>query len=294
MARSKHYRNAFLNICRNWLQDWTLSQKIALAYSVLIIGLLTLAYLANVFTILPHDPQDMALDAVMLPPFHKGYLLGTDYLGRDELTRLIMGTNAYFIPGLMAVIIAVAFGSILGCISIYSSLTSKTLINIFNNTIHSMPRLVMFFLFIAIFEPNIYLIMLIVGISHIPSIARIINTRIMSLREKSFIDSAIASGLSRTNILLKQILWFNCRGIILSQASLVMSEAILMETSLSYLGFGVQEPAASWGNMIQSGASYLLQGKFWSSTIPAIAVMLTLSAFFLLSHLLIQKMDNAR
>ena len=152
-----------------------------------------------------------------------------------------------------------------------------------------MKRFINFKILIAIESKNIQIFIK----THINfSNLKIIS--ILNLQEKSFIDSAIASGLSVTNILFKQVLWFNCRGIILSQASLVMSEAILMETSLSYLGFGVQEPDASWGNMIQSGASYLLQGNIWSSTIPAIAVMLVLSAFFLLSNLLVHKMDKVK
>lgn len=88
-------------------------------------------------------------------------------------------------------------------------------------------------------------------------------------------------------------MWYNCRAILVAQAALIMSEAVLMEVSLSYLGFGVQEPTPSWGNMIQSGANYLMQGQIWASTIPAIAVMIVLSALFLASNLVIKKLDKA-
>jgi len=292
MANVKHYKNE--RSVNSWqrLQRWSIVQKITLLYSLTVLGLLTIGFICSIVNIFPQDPEALALDAVLVPPLSGNYLLGTDYLGRDQLTRLMMGTEAYFLPGLLAVGVSILFGSILGSITIYSTRNGKKIINIFNNTIQSMPRLVVLFLIIAIFEPNIYLIMLIIGISHIPSLAKVVNNRILSLQEKSFIDSAIASGLSTHTILFKHILWYNCRGLLLSQAALIMSEAILMETSLSYLGFGVQEPDPSWGNMIQAGSSYLLQGDVWSSTIPALAVMLVLSAFFLLSNLLIQKMDK--
>ena len=274
------------------LHDWSLFEKMVLIYASSVLLSIVIFYICSVLSFLPHDPEALALSDVLVTPFSGEYLLGTDYLGRDILTRIILGTEAYFIPGLLAVGLAVFFGGLLGSITVYFSLTAKKTINLFNNSLQSMPRLVILFLFIAIFEPDIYLIMAIIGISHIPSIAKLINQRIIVLKEKSFIDSAIASGLSPLTILFKHILWFNCRAILISQAALIMSEAILMETSLSYLGFGVQEPDASWGNMIQSGANYLLQGQVWSSTIPAIAVMLALSALFLLSSLIIRKMDK--
>lgn len=292
MARARVYKHHDHHSFRHQWEGWSLLQWATLIYSLLILTLLVVFYVCAVGELLPHDPEELALDQLLAKPFTPGYILGTDYLGRDILTRLMLGTEAYFLPGLLAVSIAIIFGGILGSITVYSSRNGKKTINIFNNTLQSMPRLVVLFLFIAIFEPDIYLIMIIIGVSHIPAIAKVVNNRILVLQEKSFIDSAIASGLSSFTILFKHILWYNCRGLLLAQASLIMSEAILMETSLSYLGFGVQEPEASWGNMIQSGASYLLQGDIWSSTIPAVAVMLVLSAFFLLSNLIINKLDR--
>ncbi len=102
------------------------------------------------------------------------------------------------------------------------------------------------------------------------------------LREKNFIEAAIALGLPTRIIILKHILWYNCRALLIIQATLGMGEAILMETSLSYLGFGVQEPTPSWGNMVQSGANYFLQGNLWPSTAPALAILFTILGFHLL------------
>lgn len=292
MARTSTYHNFTESSLLNKIKHWSWSERITLAYALTILTAICLFYICSLLEILPHHPDDLDLEQVLVPPLSNDYFLGTDNLGRDILTRLMLGTQAYFIPGLMAVLIAIIGGGILGASTTFTTKSSKKFINLFNNSIQSMPRLVILFLFIAIFEPEIYLIMLIIGISHIPSVAKVVNNRITVLKEKSFIDSALASGLALHTILIKHILWFNCRAILIAQASLIMSEAILMEVSLSYLGFGVQEPTPSWGNMIQSGANYLMQGQFWSSTIPAIAVMLILSALFLLSNLVINKLDR--
>ncbi len=277
---------------RQIFRHWSSMELITLCYATLVLLTVCTFYLCASFGFLPHDPEDLALDQILAAPLNTEYLLGTDYMGRDVLTRLMLGTEAYFLPGLLAVSLAITLGSILGAMTIFFTRNGKRIINLLNNCLQSMPRLVILFLVIAIFEPEIYLIMLIIGISHIPSVARIVNNRVNVLKEKSFINSAIASGLPIHTIMFKHILWFNCRGILAAQASLIMTEAILMETSLSYLGFGVQEPASSWGNMIQAGANYMLQGEIWSSTIPAIAVMLVLSALYLLTHLFINKLDK--
>jgi peptide/nickel transport system permease protein len=152
----------------------------------------------------------------------------------------------------------------------------------FANLIDSFPRLVLILLVIAAFKPDIYYIMVVVGITGVPTVASLIKGKIQFLREKNFIEAAQALGLPTRTILLKHILWYNCRALLIIQATLGMGEAILIETSLSYLGFGVQEPTPSWGNMVQAGANYFLQGNFWPSTAPALAILFTILGFHLL------------
>ena len=99
-------------------------------------------------------------------------------------------------------------------------------------------------------------------------------------------------GLSTGVIVAKHILWYNCAPLLIIQATLGMAEAILVETSLSYLGFGVQEPTPSWGNMVQAGANYFFQGKFWPSTAPALAILGTILGFHLLGDGLNNILEN--
>jgi len=270
------------------------SDKLKLAYSLGILLLVVIAYVCAVFDITPFDPDDMQLDMLLTPPLQGSHYLGTDFLGRDILTRLILGVQAYFLPGILAVSIAIFFGSIVGAFSVYARRSVRNSLYFTNGLLQTLPRLVLVLFIIAIFEPNIYIIMAIIGISSIPSVANLVSSRIDILREKSFVDFAKASGAPLHTIIFKHLLWYNCRALLISQSALTMGEAILMETSLSYLGFGVQEPLSSWGNMVQSGANYLLQGDIWSSTIPALAIMLVLSALYLLNHVIIRILDKSQ
>ena len=251
-------------------------------YGVLIVALVVVSYIFGSFNLLPRDPQDIDLQLMMASPGTPGRLLGTDFMGRDMLSRLIVGIQAYFLPGLLAIFIALFFGTSLGVLAGYQGEKFNTGITYFTNLIDSFPRLVLILLVIAAFKPDIYYIMLVVGLTNVPVVASLIKGKIQFLKQKNFIEADIALGVPTKTIILKHILWHHCRSLLIIQATLGMAEAILMETSLSYLGFGVQEPTPSWGNMVQSGANYFMQGKFWPSTAPALAILFTILGFHLL------------
>ncbi|MFA5073415.1 MAG: ABC transporter permease [Nitrospirota bacterium] len=264
---------------------WKKADKVDLlyvAYGLFIVLLVVGSYIAGSLKLLPYDPQDIDLNLMMAPPGTTGHVLGTDFMGRDMLSRLIVGIQAYFLPGLLAVFIALYFGTVLGVIAGYRGGLWDTSITYFVNLVDSFPRLVLILLVIAAFKPNIYYIMFVVGLTNVPVVSSLIKNKILFLKEKNFIEADIALGIPLKTIIMKHILWHHCRALLVIQATLGMAEAILIETSLSYLGFGVQEPAASWGNMVQSGANYLMQGKFWPSTAPALAILFTILGFHLL------------
>lgn len=267
------------------LPVWKTCSKVDLlyvAYGVLVLLLVLVSYTLGALNFLPHDPEEMDLDMMMTGPLTGGYLLGTDFMGRDMFTRLILGIQAYFLPGLLSIVISLTMGSVMGILSGYKGGKTERVVAYVTNLIDSFPRLVLILLVIAAFTPNIYIIMMVVGLTTAPVVANLVKSKILFLKQKNFIESAISLGIPTHQILLKHILWYNCRAILLIQATLGMAEAILIETSLSYLGFGVQEPQPSWGNMVQSGANYLMQGNFWPSTAPAIAILLTVLGFHLL------------
>lgn len=251
-------------------------------YGLFVVTLVVVSYVLGAFNWLPRDPQDLDLDLMMAPPLTAGHFLGTDFMGRDMFSRLIVGIQAYFLPGLLAIVIALFFGTVLGVLAGYRGGKFDTGITYFTNLVDSFPRLVLILLVIAAFKPDIYYIMLVVGVTNVPVVASHVKGKILFLKQKNFIEADIALGVPTSTIILKHILWHNCRSILIIQATLGMAEAILMETSLSYLGFGVQEPTPSWGNMVQAGANYFMQGKFWPSTAPALAILFTILGFHLL------------
>jgi peptide/nickel transport system permease protein len=265
-----------------------------IGYGLLVVALVLASYLLGALGWLPHDPQAIDVALINAAPFTPGHLLGTDFLGRDLQSRLILGIQGYFLPGLLAIAISVAGGAVLGVLAGYKGGWLNALITYFDNLIDSFPRLVLILLVIAAFKPDIYYVMVVVGITGMPATANLIAGKIAFLRQKSFIEAAHALGLPARAVILKHILWLNCRALLVIQATLGMAEAILVETSLSYLGFGVQEPTPSWGNMVQAGANYFLQGNFWPSTAPALAILATILGFQLLGDGLNKLLEGRR
>ncbi len=276
------------------VQKYALADLLYVAYGMLIVMLVLVSYFAGMFDMLPHDPQQINMDLLMSPPGTDGHLLGTDFMGRDILSRLIVGIQAYFLPGMLAISIALAGGVILGVPAGYWGGRIATCITYISNLVDSFPRMVLILLVIAAFKPDIYYIMIVMGITGVPAVATAISNKIYFLSQKNFIEAARALGLRRRVIIFKHILWYNCRALLIIQATLGMGEAILLETSLSYLGFGVQEPVPSWGNMVQSGANYFLQGNFWPSTAPALAILFTILGFNLLGDGLNNILEDRR
>ena len=275
-------------------QKYALVDLLYVGYGLLIVLLVLCSYVLGMLDYLPHDPQQINMDMLLAPPLTPGYWLGTDFMGRDILSRLVVGIQAYFLPGLLAIGISLTLGVLLGVLSGYRGGKLETLITYATNLIDSFPRLVLILLVVAAFKPDIYYIMVVMGITGIPAVASAIANKIRFLARKNFIEAALALGLHTRVIIFKHILWYNCRALLIIQATLGMGEAILLETSLSYLGFGVQEPQPSWGNMVQSGANYFLQGNFWPSTAPALAILFTILGFNLLGDGLNNILEDRR
>lgn len=276
-----------------WQRAETLD-LVYVGYGLLVVALVLASYLLGAFGWLPHDPQAINVGLINAAPFTPGHLLGTDFLGRDLQARLILGIQAYFLPGLLAITISIVGGCVLGILAGYRGGWFATIITYVDNLVDSFPRLVLILLVIAAFKPDITYVMVVVGITGMPVTANLIAGKIAFLRQKNFIEAAHALGLPAHTVVLKHILWLNCRALLVIQATLGMAEAILVETSLSYLGFGVQEPAPSWGNMIQAGANYFLQGHFWPSSAPALAILATILGFQLLGDGLNSLLEGRR
>jgi peptide/nickel transport system permease protein len=273
------------------LRSWPLSRTAATVFGTGVAALVVSVYLCSILGALPHDPDAMDLAVVNALPSSEHWL-GTDFVGRDLLSRIMVGTQAFFLPGLLSVTVSLLFGALFGILAGFWPERFGTAVGLLLQLLESLPKLVLILVVIALFRPDIYLILLVVGITNIPAAAELLRARIAVLRRKSFIEAAIALGLPPSRIILKHVLWLHGRGLVLIQATIGMGEAILIETSLSYLGFGVQEPKPSWGNMVALGKDYFFRGELWISTVPALAILLTVLGFDLLGDTLLERLEE--
>lgn len=270
---------------------WPARRTLATAYGTFAAALVVTVYLCSVLGLLPHDPEAMDLLAVNELP-SAAHPLGTDFVGRDLLARIMLGTQAFFLPGLLSVSVSLLFGALFGVLAGFWPERFATPIGLVLQSLESLPKLVLVLLVIALFRPEIYLILLVVGITNIPAAAELLRAKIAVLRRKSYIEAALALGLHPARVILKHVLWLHGRGLVLVLASIGMGEAILIETSLSYLGFGVQEPTPSWGNMVALGKDYFFRGELWISTAPAAAILLTVLGFHLLGDAVLERLEE--
>jgi len=270
---------------------WPARRTLATAYGTFAAALVVTVYLCSVLGLLPHDPEAMDLMAVNELP-SAAHPLGTDFVGRDLLARIMLGTQAFFLPGLLSVLVSLLFGALFGVLAGFWPERFATPIGLVLQSLESLPKLVLVLLVIALFRPEIYLILLVVGVTNIPAAAELLRAKIAVLRRKSYIEAALALGLHPARVILKHVLWLHGRGLVLVLASIGMGEAILIETSLSYLGFGVQEPTPSWGNMVALGKDYFFRGELWISTAPAAAILLTVLGFHLLGDAVLERLEE--
>jgi peptide/nickel transport system permease protein len=249
-------------------------------------GLFVLAYLIVFFVIsvtnsFIRDPMQVDIGAMFQSPSLE-HLFGTDFLGRDIFSRIVKGTEAFFLPGLLSIIISTAFGLLFGVISgFYPRLPARIIFYVLN-ILDTIPRFIFILIIIVLFSPSIYLIMTFVGITSIPKITAYVKAKVEVLKKQRFIEAGRALGLSQISIIFKHIVWLQSKSVLIIHATLGMGEAILIETALSYLGIGVQEPIPSWGNMVAMGTDYFFQGRVWLSTIPALVILVTIMGLYLL------------
>jgi peptide/nickel transport system permease protein len=240
--------------------------------------------------IAPYDPTAQG-DIVLTRYLHPSltHLMGTDKFGRDIFTRVLYGARISLTIGFIAVGLGVLVGAAVGSVAGYFGKWTDTVLMRFTDMMLSFPRLILLIVVIALFEPSIWLVVIVLGLTGWMSVARIVRGEVLSLREREFIQAAKVLGMSDTRIILRHILP-NTLAPVIVYATLGIGNTILVEASLSFLGLGVQPPTPSWGNMINDGRDALLTA-WWISTFPGLAIVLTVTAFNLLGDGLRDAMD---
>jgi oligopeptide transport system permease protein len=214
--------------------------------------------------------------------YKQRFLLGTDMYGRDMLSRLILGIRVSLSVGLMAVLISLVIGLSLGAIAGYFGGKIDALISWFMNVIWSLPSLLLVIAISFALGKGFWQIFIAVGLSTWVDVARLVRGQVMALKEAEFVEASKALGFSTTRIIVKHILP-NIAGPILVVASANFASAILLETGLSFLGFGAQPPMPSWGAMIKEHYGYIIMDAAYLAVLPGLAIMITVYGFNLLA-----------
>lgn len=229
----------------------------------------------------PFHPNALHLDHILEPPSSL-FLLGTDRLGRDVLSRLLYGGRVSLWVGFVAVGISISIGTALGLVSGYFRRWVDECIMRLVDIMLCFPSFFLILAVIAFLEPSLTNIMIVIGLTSWMGVTRLVRAETLSLREREFVAAARLSGASTARILLQHILP-NTLAPILITATLGIAGAILVESSLSFLGLGVQPPTASWGNMLMDGKS-VIETAPWVSLYPGLAILITVLGYTLLGE----------
>jgi peptide/nickel transport system permease protein len=253
--------------------------RMAVAGSVIVVLLFAVSLLAP--WLAPHDPNAIDLKNVLAPP-SGGHLFGTDPLGRDVLSRMIWGAGISLKVGFVATGIAILIGTILGALSGYYGRWVDAVIMRFVDIMLCFPAFFLILAVIAILEPSIWNIMIVIGLTGWMGVTRLVRADFISLKERDFVQAARAIGAGDFRIIFLHILP-NAMASVLVTATLGVAGAILTESALSFLGIGVQPPTPSWGNILTAGKDNI-DIAWWLSFYPGLAILITVLGYNLLGE----------
>lgn len=260
--------------------------RMAVLGLIILIILLFTGILAPV--IAPYDfaKQNLA-DAFKHPS--ASHIFGTDEFGRDIFSRVVYGARMSLLVGFVSVGIAVIIGGVLGAIAGYYGRRVDNLIMRFMDVLLAVPQTLLAIAIVAALGTGLMNLMIAVGISSVPTYARIVRASVLTIREEEYIEAARASGTSNTKIIVKHILP-NCVAPVIVQVTLGIAGAILTAAGMSFIGLGIQPPNPEWGNMLSSGRDYI-RGYAYMTMFPGLAIVITVLSLNLLGDGLRDALD---
>jgi peptide/nickel transport system permease protein len=274
--------------------------RAAMLGAVLVSLIVLAALLAPVLA--PHDPAEQFRDGLtangepMPSTLTNGggwqFPLGTDANGRDLLSRILYGARISLLVGVLANLMAVALGTLIGSVAGFFGGWAETVLMRLTDTVMAFPTLLLAMTLVAILKPSVWIIIVVIGVVYWTWIARVVYGQVVALRERDFITATQALGASRAYTLVRHVLPQLVPTLIV-WGTLGIATNVMLEASLSYLGIGVQPPTPSWGGMIQQAQSYYRTAP-WMVLFPGLAIMLTVFAFNLLGDGLRDALDPAQ
>jgi peptide/nickel transport system permease protein len=260
--------------------------------SVPIVLAILCAFFSPLFS--PHNPLQTDLSNRLIPPaVQRGgswnHILGTDHIGRDILSRVIYGSRVSLVVGLVATLIGSLIGGTLGLISGYLRGKVDGIISKVMDIQLSFPTVLFAIFVVAITGPRLWNIIFVCGLTSWVTYARVVRGQVFSIREKEFIEAAQGIGCSITRILARHI-FPNIFSSIVVIATLDIGRIIVLESTLSFLGLGVQPPTPSWGGILYDGKAYITQA-WWITTFPGVVIMMVVLGFNVIGDYLSDLMD---
>ncbi|MCI9615296.1 MAG: ABC transporter permease [Lachnospiraceae bacterium] len=265
----------------------TLSRnKMAIFGLIILLLLLIMGILADFIAPYDYAKQDLA-NAFQHP--NAKHLFGTDEFGRDIFSRIIYGARTSLLVGFVSVGIAVVAGGALGAVAGYYGKRIDNFIMRLMDVLLAIPQTLLAIAIVAALGTGLTNLMIAVGISAVPTYARIVRASVLTIREEEYIEAAKASGTTNVRIIVRHILP-NCIAPVIVQVTLGMAGAILTAAGMSFIGLGIQPPNAEWGNMLSTGRDYI-RGYSYMTMFPGLAIVITVLSLNLLGDGLRDALD---
>jgi len=260
--------------------------RLAVGGLVMIVVIFLIAGLASV--VAPYDPGKTGVSLKLDAPSIK-HFLGTDQLGRDVFSRMLYGSRVSLSVGFVAVAISIFIGILVGAVAGYYGGWIDAVLMRFVDIMLCFPSFFLILTVVAVLGPSLLNVMIVIGITSWMGTSRFVRAEFLSLRERDFAQAAKALGVSDRRIIFRHILP-NALAPVFVTATLDVATAILVEAGLSFLGFGVQPPAPSWGNILTEGRTYIFDA-WWLTVFPGLAILITVLSFNLLGEGLRDALD---
>ncbi|RME05049.1 MAG: ABC transporter permease subunit [Planctomycetota bacterium] len=273
-----------------WLENWMAVVGGGVVFIFVMVALFA-PFLA------PHSPTETGLSSPLMPPVWMDggswkYLLGTDELGRDILSRLIYGARISLVIGLVSVGIALGIGVFLGCLAGYYGGILDYILGMVVDILLSLPAILLAIVIVAILGPSLTNAIIAIGIVRVPVYIRLVRASVLQEKRREYVMASRLCGASNFRLMFVVILP-NCMGPVIVQSTMGFASAILEAAGLSFLSLGAQPPSPEWGAMLRNTLQYLSSAP-WVAIFPGLAIFFTVTGFNLMGDGLMDILDPKR
>ncbi len=265
MVDMKKKSSNFLKAVRKLFRRTTAVLGIAV-----LVMMILLALFGNVIS--AYDFDEVDTENKLAAPSAQHWF-GTDDLGRDLFSRIAYGARITLTVSIASVLVALVLGTLIGVTAGFIGGKVDAMLSMIIEAICAFPTILVGLTLATVLGAGVTNIVFAIGIANTPAFARLLRSMTLSIREREYIESAVTVGLSRVEIMFKHV-FPNLVSVLIVQTTIAAASAILSESSLSFMGLGIQAPAASWGTMLRTGYDYISKAP-WMSIFPGVAIMLT-------------------